>query len=383
MRSEKYGFNGDPRTLRVDRVAAELRRGRVVRVEGAGAAALVATVETLGTRTLQALRRAAGGALRLVTTGERAHALGLNCGEPAADCAVLVAPSVAIEDLRVIAGVAAELATPSSGDSSSSLSSVLQRVGGATLTASAAERAALQLAKHARLLPTVLSLAAERHDAADVVSVDAAAVADYESQDHIELELVSEVDVPLADAARAHLSVFRDLRDASECIAVRVGEPDPAAVVEVRVHSACLTGDLLGSLRCDCGDQLRGAVRRFAALGAGVLLYVGQEGRGIGLANKLRAYRLQNDGLDTLDANRHLGFLADERRYGVAAQMLRELGMTRIRLHTNNPRKISALVDAGIEVVDYRTLAGAITPHNERYIRVRRERAGHLTPDPE
>jgi GTP cyclohydrolase II len=146
------------------------------------------------------------------------------------------------------------------------------------------------------------------------------------------------------------------------------------------MHSSCLTGDLLGSLRCDCGDQLRRAVERLAVDG-GVLLYLEQEGRSIGLANKLRAYRLQDAGLDTLEADSHLGFAADERDYGAAVSMLRELGISRIRLLTNNPRKIEALTTGGIEVVERQSLHAPVNPHNARYIETKQQRAGHLSED--
>ena len=151
-------------------------------------------------------------------------------------------------------------------------------------------------------------------------------------------------------ADEAQLVLFRDRRDASEHVAVIVGTPDPAGVVPVRAHSSCFTGDLLGSLRCDCGEQLQTAVQRLHEAGGGVLLYLAQEGRGIGLANKLRAYQLQDAGLDTVDADRHLGFSADERSYAIAAAMLRQLGITRIRLLTNSPHKVRELRARGIDV---------------------------------
>jgi GTP cyclohydrolase II len=152
------------------------------------------------------------------------------------------------------------------------------------------------------------------------------------------------------------------------------GEPVP-----VRLHSACLTGDLLGSLRCDCGPQLQRAVKRLAETG-GVLLYLAQEGRGTGLANKLRAYRLQDVGLDTLQADRHLGFRDDERDFQAAAAMLRALGYPRIRLLTNNPHKIEALRQAGIEIVDRLPLHTPVNDHNARYMQTKQQ-AGHLRAD--
>jgi GTP cyclohydrolase II len=313
---------------------------------------------------LEALASTPGADLRVATTRERAAALGL---APDADIGVHVPSDVAFADLRAFAGA-------------ESAAAVL--VGGvAPERATDVECAALDLAKHALLLPAVLTVRDDPVLHAHLLSAEARAIAGYADARTLDLERVAEARVPLADAPQCRFLVFRNRRDGVEHVAVLVGAVDAADVTDVRVHSACLTGDLLGSLRCDCGDQLRGAVRRFAALGAGVLLYVGQEGRGIGLANKLRAYRLQEDGLDTIDADRHLGFAGDERRYEIAAALLQKLGIVRVRLHTNNPRKAGELAGLGVDVVEFRTLAGAVNPHNERYIRVRRERAGHFAPD--
>ena len=163
-----------------------------------------------------------------------------------------------------------------------------------------------------------------------------------------------------------------------EHLAIIIGEPDPAAPVLTRLHSECFTGDLLGSLRCDCGDQLRGAIQEIAAAGAGVLLYLAQEGRGIGLVNKLRAYELQDRGLDTIDANEQLGFDADERVYLPAAQMLRDLNFARVRLLTNNPDKVSSLAACGVEVTDRVPHAFPSNRHNELYLKTKASRSGHL-----
>ncbi len=151
----------------------------------------------------------------------------------------------------------------------------------------------------------------------------------------------------------------------------------------MRLHSSCLTGDLLGSLRCDCGSQLRGAIDAIVAAGGGVLLYLAQEGRGIGLANKLRAYAIQDRGFDTIDADEQLGFESDERRYGAAAAMLRTLGIGRIELLTNNPAKVAAMQAAGIDVAARRPLPGTATRHNRRYLATKRDRAGHMLPQDE
>lgn len=375
MTRAPYSCFGDPATLAVDRALGELRSGRAVRVVTPQGTRVAFTVETLPPAAFAALCGPPGSDPRLATTAERATALGW--ARAGAEVSVRLAPAARLDDLRALAG-AAPL------DPAHRPETAAAAVDAAGLaSAGAAERAALELAKHARLLPTVLSVAEAGQDHPQLLGVTAAQLEAYGGAGAVDLERLSEAAVPLADAAHSRLVVFRDRRDGSEHVAVLVGDVDPAGVVDVRVHSACLTGDLFGSLRCDCGDQLRGAIRRFAELGAGVLLYVEQEGRGIGLANKLRAYKLQEQGLDTIDANLRLGFAADERHYEVAAALLRQLGIGRVRLHTNNPRKLRALEEAGVELAGFRTLAGAVNPHNERYIQVRRERAGHLVPDPE
>jgi GTP cyclohydrolase II len=184
--------------------------------------------------------------------------------------------------------------------------------------------------------------------------------------------------VPLAGAESSRVALFRDEFGGGEHVAVVIGEPDLAGSVPVRLHSACLTGDLLGSLRCDCGEQLRTAVEQIAALGGGILLYLDQEGRSIGLANKLRAYAIQDTGVDTFDADHRLGFSADERSYDLAAAMLQQMGVLRVRLLTNNPAKIDGLREHGIDVVDRLPLQTRPNVHNAAYLRSKRERAGHL-----
>ena len=157
-----------------------------------------------------------------------------------------------------------------------------------------------------------------------------------------------------------------------------VGKPEMVAPVPLRLHSACLTGDVFGSRRCDCGDQLRLALstaRR--AEGGGIILYLEQEGRGLGLANKMRAYKLQDDGLDTLDANIALGFDDDERDYGVAVRMLQIIGCTRVKLLTNNPAKVEWLAQAGIEIAGRIPLHGPVNADNRRYLTAKAMRAGH------
>ncbi|MGE3741535.1 MAG: GTP cyclohydrolase II, partial [Geminicoccaceae bacterium] len=192
------------------------------------------------------------------------------------------------------------------------------------------------------------------------------------------LRPVSEARVPLADVEDVRIVAFRPADGGTEQYAILVGQPERQEAPLVRLHSECFTGDLLGSLRCDCGDQLRGAIRRMAHEGAGVLLYLAQEGRGIGLPNKLRAYMLQDSGLDTVEANHHLGFGSDERDFWAAAAMLRQLGIGRVRLLTNNPSKIAQLRHYGIEVAGRVPHMFAANKHNRRYLLTKAERSGHL-----
>jgi GTP cyclohydrolase II len=231
----------------------------------------------------------------------------------------------------------------------------------------------LKLAKLAMLLPALLVAPAPGR-----IGLPPAYVLGHAALSASLLTRVSEAAVPIADMADCRIVAFRAPGTALEHIAIICGRPEEVRAPLVRVHSECFTGDLLGSLRCDCGPQLRGAIRRIAAEGAGAVLYLAQEGRGIGLPNKLRAYALQDHGLDTLDANRALGFGGDERDFHVAATMLRQLGLTRIRLLTNNPDKLASLADHGIIVEAREPLQIPANGVNNGYLDTKVRRFGHL-----
>lgn len=173
------------------------------------------------------------------------------------------------------------------------------------------------------------------------------------------------------------LIAFRQTNTGEEHMALKKGKWQKDEPVLVRVHSSCMTGDILGSLRCDCGDQLHNAMKMVEAEGKGVVLYMNQEGRGIGLLNKLRAYKLQEEGRDTVEANLELGFGMDQRDYGVGAQILRELGITKIKLISNNPRKRAGLLGYGLEIVDTVPIEIGANKHNKKYLETKRDKLGH------
>ena len=366
-------LNGDPGLVAIDRALTELRRGRAIAIHDASVTLLAAALETAESPLVERLRSRSLLELRLAIPAERAHALGL---ASRAD-----QPTV----LQLGPGFsAARIASLGSRWQAEHWRAVLSGTAPVFEPDTGLCNAALQLVKDAQLLPAVLVARSESPvRTADVLQLTLGDIERGARPEAADLQRVSEARVPLRDCEDTRVVLFRDLRDSAEHLAVLVGEPDTAGPVPVRMHSACLTGDLLGSLRCDCGEQLRDGVRRLVAAGGGLLLYLAQEGRGIGLANKLRAYQLQDSGLDTIDSDRQLGFSSDERRYTVAASMLRQLGIHSVQLLTNSPRKVHALKQAGIDVVEVTQLHGTPNRHNARYIRTKQERAGHLRPEAE
>jgi len=230
--------------------------------------------------------------------------------------------------------------------------------------------AALELARRSGLLPAVWMLL--EGDAATWIDPQAL------SEGQADVMVTARAGLPLEGLPPTQIVVFRAEDDGQEHVALVVGAFGGQPPL-VRLHSECLTGDVFGSLKCDCGPQLRQALRLIAAEGGGILLYLRQEGRGIGIANKIRAYALQDRGLDTVDANRRLGFADDTRDYGHAAAMLRALGADRVRLLTNNPNKVDGLAAAGIEVVERVAHHMPANPHNADYLATKHRKSGHLT----
>jgi GTP cyclohydrolase II len=239
-----------------------------------------------------------------------------------------------------------------------------------------ADHPAVQLMKHAGLLPhAVVEELKDSED--DLLRVSAEAIARYPAALAESLEKVSEATVPLKGADKARVIAFRPRFGHEEHLAVIIGEPEKQKAPLVRIHSSCVTGDVFGSLRCDCGPQLQRAVEEIQASGGGAIIYLSQEGRGIGIANKLRAYALQDKGMDTVEANEALGFAPDERNFALAGRILKEIGLKRVTLLTNNPEKVAALGTYGIAVEKRLSLVTPSNPYNARYLDTKVTKLGH------
>ena len=355
---------GSSEQIAIGRGLAELRAGRPVMVVspagGRDVSLLALPAEGLQAANLIAFTEfVAPSRLRLVLSARRACAIGHDVQAPL--CLEL---PPAIDAATILALVGAP-------DVTSELKGT---------PANVLEKAGVRLMKFAQLLPALLvaDVPAERLPGISrlTVQVEASAIDSFLEDSTRSLSIVSEAFVPLETGGRARFVVFRDGLGESST-AVLVGKPDPSRPVPVRIHSACLTGDVFGSRRCDCGDQLRLSLVRLSEIGGGIVLYLSQEGRGLGLANKMRAYALQDTGLDTIDANTTLGFDDDERDYGIAARMLHLLGCEQVLLLTNNPAKLDGLARAGIDLVGRLPLEAAINADNRRYMVAKAERAGH------
>lgn len=352
---------------RLTRARADLRMGVPVLLCGPEGAALVASVETLDAARLSDLR--ALGTPALAITARRAETLKARAYD--GDLARIVPPADAdLAWLRAVADPADDLRTPMKGPLQS------LREGTSDLA-----RAALGLAKAAHLLPAALvvpvrdALALSGAHGLTLlmlaeVSPALAALAPLD-------EVVS-ARVPLAASSAGRVHVFRPDDGGEEHYAIEIGRPDRSRPVLARLHSACFTGDVLGSLKCDCGPQLRAALAQMGEEGAGVLLYLNQEGRGIGLANKMRAYSLQDQGFDTVEANHRLGFEDDERDFRIGAEILRKMGFSSVRLLTNNPKKLAMMEGCGLHVTERVPLRVGETAENRAYLATKVAKSGHL-----
>ncbi len=341
----------------VARAIAALRAGRPV---GIGSTTIL-SVET-GTEAMLELLDSNGEAPVLLS-GERAGALGLGNLREAGD------RKHAVQVRRpewLDRDTARALADPSLDFDRGPLGPLAAE----PLRCPVEAEAILTLARLAGVLPALWLVEGEAQVVAAVEEVMDAVLAP-------QVRLVTRARLPIEGLEETQIVAFRDSGTGEEHVALLVGAFGGRPPL-VRLHSECLTGDVFGSLKCDCGPQLREALRLIGAAGGGVLLYLRQEGRGIGLANKLRAYALQDRGLDTVEANLRLGFAEDERGYSVAAAMLRALGVDDARLLTNNPAKVSGLAAAGINVAERVAHHMPVNPHNADYIAIKKAKSGHL-----
>ncbi len=356
------GFSPDI-TERLARARADLRMGVPIVLDGG---AVVLAAETLDAARLADLRTLGGDPV-LAITGWRAETLKARAYD--GDLArVLLPRDVTLSWVRSVADPADDLRVPMKGPLRSA------RDGGADL-----HRAAIALTKAARLLPAALVL--DLDDAAGFASQHNLTLIPADAALDTGLSPLSPIisaRLPLDVSEAGRLHIFRPDDGAEEHYAVEIGQPDRSKPVLSRLHSACFTGDLLGSLKCDCGPQLRGALAQMGAEGAGVLLYLNQEGRGIGLANKMRAYSLQDQGFDTVEANHRLGFEDDERDFRIGAEILKRTGFSAVRLLTNNPAKVARMEGCGISVTERVPLKVGENRHNTQYLATKAAKSGHL-----
>jgi len=356
----------DVHQLSVERALSEFRAARPVAVRSGASLALAFPAEGLTEKQIVFLQ-AAGRNPRLIVPGEKARSSAVWEEEAAA---VRLNPF----SLETIEAYTAHRHGPVNG--AGFYRAIL-------VEPDHAEAAALSLSHLSLLLPAVIVADASAADLTrfPVLWADADDILAFRDREARSLKPIARTFVPLDGAGQCEFVVFRGGDGFREQIAIIVGAPSPNQPVLARIHSACLTGDLFGSLKCDCGDQLRGTVRAMAEQGGGIVLYLDQEGRGNGIANKIRAYCLQEEGFDTYDADELLGFGQDQRRFDFAGLMLKQLGFTSVRLMTNNPHKIAALREAGLEVVSTHRVLARPTAYNAGYLAAKRDKGGHLLGD--
>ena len=338
-----------------------LRRGWAVTVDAADGALRIMAVEGADAVTLAYFDPS--GKADILVAAARGETLKLANQLAAADpdMPVLIAraPWIDGDVAMAIADPVLDLASPLKGPFAAK-----------SITAPLAAKAALKLARLAGILPAFFVTV----DGDSEARVSADEVDAYD--DAVHLAIATRARLPVSASETAEIVAFRSPDEPREHVALIIGKRDSSPPV-VRLHSECLTGDVLGSLKCDCGPQLHEALHQIADSTWGVLLYLRQEGRGIGLINKLRAYALQDQGFDTVDANVRLGFAIDARDFSVAARMLDLLGIGGVRLLTNNPNKVAGLEKAGIKVTERLPIILPANPHNEQYLATKRDRTGH------
>lgn len=354
-----FGRSQETNLVTVDRAIAEFRAARPVLLRDGASLALALSAELADADLVQRLDELARGRAHLILSAARLRRLG---AKGRSETGILAMPTL---DLARIETLALKIDA---------------KVDAPVAPAGSLDEAALELARLSLVLPATIlvPVAAEEIAGEPLVAVAVAAINAYRAEQVASLAIVGRAPVPLEGAPETEFVVFRGGEGLRDQVAIIVGKPDLDTAVPVRLHSACLTGDLFGSLKCDCGDQLRETVQWMAENEGGILLYLDQEGRGNGISNKMRAYRLQSQGWDTYDADEVLGFDLDQRHFDFAATMLKQLGVTSVTALTNNPLKIGAIKAAGLEVAATQRVLGRPNVHNVRYLASKRDRAGHF-----
>jgi GTP cyclohydrolase II len=358
------------------RAIADLRRGApVLFCSNLGYAAIAKPAEQVTKDSLLDLAAETSSMPYLLITSQRARAIGLKPKDGVAACSILLPNQYEPEhilqligDLPLTMDVSTLTVLPEGEDSMANL--------------------VLMLMRSARLMPAALATHIPDTDPRKLsrwaldrgfIMVEENAIRSFEETAAELLREAARAKLPLKQAENAEVVIFQPKDGGTEHFVLMINSTDESQVPLVRIHSQCITGDILGSLKCDCGDQLQMAIKQMASSGKGLLIYLAQEGRDIGLVNKLRAYALQDTGLDTVDANHAIGFETDHRYYLPAAVMLRHLGHEKIRLLTNNLDKIEQIESCGITVTERIALTPMSNPHNENYLKTKKNRTGHIT----
>lgn len=353
---------GNRSRVGIERAIGEMRAGRPVRIASAETTVAVLAAEAIDPKVLARLASRADIECGLTIPALRARHLGIALE---GDKPVYV-PLVGLDDAefeRLVFGITPELPPFR------------------PRPARPVEATALDLVRYAFFLPAAVMLRGDPGGLSGCVSVSTSEIENYGTVRAEEMTIVARAPVPLEESVETEFVIFNASDGLRDQVALLVGRPDLSRPVLTRIHSACLTGDLFASLKCDCGEQLRLAVCQISEAGGGLLLYLDQEGRGIGLRNKMRAYALQAQGFDTIDADAALGYGADERRYDLAGRMLECLGIRNVVLLTNNPSKIASLGRSNIRVSGHQRLMGRVNPHNCDYLETKASRSGHLLSD--
>ena len=342
--------------IAIERAIYDLRCGRSVIIEGKESSLLIMFAENIYEESLKYFRHLAKSNVYLAITGERSSIIN---NDESKSCRILLDDNISIDDIIRISGEVR-------GDISIN-----------TQLSSPLDNHAIKLAKLAEVIPSVIVADVGDIDDESLLIINAEQILEYENNISVSIEEASRAPLKLKYTDNAEIVIFRSFPGAVEHYAIIVGD-NKNEVPLVRVHSSCYTGDLLSSLKCDCRDQLHEALHHMSENGGGILLYLMQEGRGIGLVNKIRAYALQADGMDTSEANKFLGFADDERPYGLAAMILKKLGINKIRMMTNNPRKLDGMEENGIKVTDRVPLITEVHDHNRDYLETKFGKLGHI-----